>query len=134
MKSIQSFFTILIISSSLTSCGYQLRGSADLVGLEEISVVSNGYTSISELLIKKLGSAHNSNSDTYPTVKILSISSKKRQLSVNSSGRVDEYEVSKSLIMNFYYLKKSKIKNTIKASASYDFNESSKCKEQKSER
>tara|TARA_B100000035_G_scaffold283698_1_gene266086 strand:- start:39 stop:527 length:489 start_codon:yes stop_codon:yes gene_type:complete len=124
MKSIQSFFTILIISSSLTSCGYQLRGSADLVGLEEISVVSNGYTSISELLIKKLGSAHNSNSDTYPTVKILSISSKKRQLSVNSSGRVDEYEVSKSLDYELLLSEKVKIKNTIKASASYDFNES----------
>ena len=124
MKSIQSFFTILIISSSLTSCGYQLRGSADLVGLEEISVVSNGYTSISELLIKKLGSAHNSNSDTYPTVKILSMSSKKRQLSVNSSGRVDEYEVSKSLDYELLLSEKVKIKNTIKASASYDFNES----------
>tara|TARA_B100001121_G_scaffold300621_1_gene310659 strand:- start:491 stop:979 length:489 start_codon:yes stop_codon:yes gene_type:complete len=124
MKSIQSFFAILLISSTLISCGYQLRGSTDLVGLEEIRVVSNGYTSISELIIKKLGSAHNSNSDTYPIVKILSISSKKKQLSVNSSGRVDEYEVSKSLDYELLLSEKVKIKNTIKASASYDFNES----------
>ncbi len=124
MKSIQSFLTVLIISSTLTSCGYQLRGSTDLVGFEEISVISNGYTSISELLIKKLGSAHNSNLDTYPIVKILSISSKKRQLSVNSSGRVDEYEVSKSLDYELLLSENVKIKNTIKASASYDFNES----------
>ena len=123
MKSIQSFFAVLIISSSLISCGYQLRGSTDLVG-EEIRVVSNGYTLISELLIKKLGSEHNSNPDTYPVVKILSISSKKKQLSVNSSGRVDEYEVSKSLDYELLLSEKVKIKNTIKASASYDFNES----------
>ena len=124
MKFIQSFFTVLIISSTLTSCGYQLRGSVDLVGLEKIRVVSNGYTSISEILIKKLGSAYISNSDTYPIVKILSISSKKRQLSVNSSGRVDEYEVSKSLDYEILLSEEVKIKNTIKASASYDFNES----------
>ena len=124
MKSIQSFLAVFIISSTLTSCGYQLRGTVDLVGLEEIRVVSNGHTSISELLIKKLGSAHNSNSDTYPIVKILSISSKKRQLSVNSSGRVDEYELSKSLEYEILLSEKVKIKNTIKASASYDFNES----------
>ena len=124
MKFIRSFLAVLIISSALTSCGYQLRGSTDLIGLEQIRVVSNGYTSISEILIKKLGSAHNSNSDTYPVVKILSISSKKRQLSVNSSGRVDEYEISKSLDYELLLSEKVKIKNTLKASASYDFNES----------
>ena len=82
------------------------------------------WTYINELLIKKLGSAHNPNLDTYPIVKILSISSKKRQLSVNSSGRVDEYEVSKSLDYELSLSENIKIKNTINASASYDFNES----------
>ena len=127
MKSIQSFFTVLIISFILSSCGYQLRGATDLVGLEEIRVVSNGYVSISELLAKKLGSTNLSQKpslDTYPIIKIMSISSKKRQLSVNSSGRVDEYEVSKSLDYELLLSEDVKIKNTIKASASYDFNES----------
>ena len=124
MKSIQSFFTILIISSTLTACGYQLRGSTDLIGLGEIRVVSNGYTSVSELLIKKLGPTNNSNLDSYPIVKILSISTKKRQLSVNSSGRVDEFELSKSLEYELLLSEKVKFKNTINASASYDFNES----------
>ena len=127
MKYFQLFFSVLIISSMLTSCGYQLRGSTDLDGLEEIKIVSNGYTSITELLSKKLRSStlsQNSNLDTYPVLKIMSVSSKKRQLSVNSSGRVDEYEVSKSLDYELLLSANIKIKDTIKASASYDFNES----------
>ena len=84
----------------LSSCGYQLRGSMNVDGLENIIIVSNGHTSISKMLSQKLGSSIISQSqdhDTYPAVKINSISSKKRQISVNSSGRVDEYEISKSL-------------------------------------
>ncbi len=127
MKSIQSFCTVLIISSILASCGYQLRGSSDLDGLEGIRVVSNGYISISELLVKKLGSSNSAqkpNLDAYPIIKIMSISSKKRQLSVNSSGRVDEYELSKSLNYEFLLSEDVKITNTIQAFATYDFNES----------
>tara|TARA_Y100001936_G_scaffold164281_1_gene160456 strand:+ start:5118 stop:5615 length:498 start_codon:yes stop_codon:yes gene_type:complete len=127
MKSIKSIFSVLIISSILISCGYQLRGSADLDSLGEIRVVSNGYTSISKLLVNRLGSsvlAQDSDLDTYPIIKIMSISGKKRQLSVNSSGRVDEYEISKSLDYELLLSENVKIKNTINASASYDFNES----------
>ena len=127
MKSIKSIFSVLIISSILISCGYQLRGSADLDSLGEIRVVSNGYTSISKLLVNRLGSsslAQDSDLDTYPIIKIMSISGKKRQLSVNSSGRVDEYEISKSLDYELLLSENVTIKNTINASASYDFNES----------
>ena len=127
MKSIQSTFSVLIISSILISCGYQLRGSADLDSLGEIRVISNGYTSISKLLVNRLESsslAQDSDLDTYPIIKIISISGKKRQLSVNSSGRVDEYEISKSLDYELLLSENVKIKNTINASASYDFNES----------
>tara|TARA_B100000035_G_scaffold298953_1_gene293197 strand:+ start:14689 stop:15186 length:498 start_codon:yes stop_codon:yes gene_type:complete len=127
MKSIRLFFTLLVIPLILTSCGYQLRGSADLDGLEEIKIISNGYTSISQLLAKKLGPTNlsqNSTIDTYPIIKIVGISTKKRQLSVNSSGRVDEYEISKSLDYEISLSENIKIKDTIKASASYDFNES----------
>lgn len=127
MKSLYSLFTVLIIASSLTSCGYQLRGSLDLDGLEEIKIVSNGNTSISELLAQKLGPSNlskNSSSNTYPVIKIVGISSKKRQLSVNSSGRVDEYEISKSLNYELLLSANEMIKDTLKASASYDFNES----------
>ena len=55
---------------------------------------------------------------------VLSIESKKRQLSVNSSGRVDEYEINKIIKYQFIYSKENIISGTLKASASYDFNES----------
>ena len=95
--------------------------------VERLAGVSNGYTSISKLLVNRLGSsvlAQDSDLDTYPIIKIMSISGKKRQLSVNSSGRVDEYEISKSLDYELLLSENVKIKNTINASASYDFNES----------
>ena len=62
--------------------------------------------------------------NTYPLVKINSISSRKRQLSVNSSGRVDEYEISKSLEYEIISSENNSVTGTLKASGSYDFNES----------
>ena len=127
MRSIRLFFTISMISLFITSCGYQLRGSIDLEGVEDIQIVSNGYTSFSELLSQRLGSASmmkNLSDNTYPAIKIVSISSKKRQLSVNSSGRVDEYEISKSLSYELLLSENIKLQDTLMASASYDFNES----------
>ena len=60
----------------------------------------------------------------YPAIEIISITRDKRQLSVNSSGRVDEYEISKVLDYQFIFTEKNRVLGTIKASASYDFNES----------
>ena len=45
-------------------------------------------------------------------------------MSVNSSGRVDEYEINKTLKYQFIYSEQSILTGTLKASASYDFNES----------
>ena len=91
---------LFVVMVMVSSCGYQLRGSMNVDGLENIIIISNGHTSISRMLSQKLSSSvisQNQDYDTYPVVKINSISSQKRQLSVNSSGRVDEYEIIKSL-------------------------------------
>ena len=91
---------LFVVMTMISSCGYQLRGSMNVDGLENIIIISNGHTSISNMLSQKLGSSvilQIQDYNTYPVVKINSISSQKRQLSVNSSGRVDEYEISKSL-------------------------------------
>ena len=96
-------------------------------GLENIIIISNGHTSISNMLSQKLGSSVISqiqDYNTYPVVKINSISSRKRQLSVNSSGRVDEYEISKSLDYEIISSENNSVTGTLKASGSYDFNES----------
>ena len=111
----------------ISSCGYQLRGSMNVDGLENIIIISNGHTSISNMLSQKLGSSvilKSQDYNTYPVVKINSISSQKRQLSVNSSGRVDEYKISKSLNYEIIVSENNSVTGTLKASGSYDFNES----------
>ena len=118
---------LLVVTLIITSCGYQLRGSINVDGLENIVIISNGHTSISRMLTQKLSSSVISQSqdyDTYPVVKINSISSQKRQLSVNSSGRVDEYEIIKSLDYEIIISENDSVKGTLNASGSYDFNES----------
>ena len=85
------------------------------------------------MLSQKLGSSvilQSQDYNTYPVVKINSISSQKRQLSVNSSGRVDEYEISKSLDYEIITSENNSVTGTLKASGSYDFNESHASHEQ----
>ena len=118
---------LFVIMMMISSCGYQLRGSMNVDGLENIIIISNGHTSISNMLSQKLGSSvilQIQDYNTYPVVKINSISSRKRQLSVNSSGRVDEYEISKSLDYEIITSENNSVTGTLKASGSYDFNES----------
>ena len=123
MRTFYLFLAMVMVSS----CGYQLRGSMNVDGLENIIIISNGHTSISNMLSQKLGSSvilQIQDYNTYPIVKINSISSRKRQLSVNSSGRVDEYEISKSLDYEIISSENNSVTGTLKASGSYDFNES----------
>ena len=120
-------FYLFVMLLMISSCGYQLRGSMNVDGLENIIIISNGHTSISNMLSQKLGSSvilQIQDYNTYPVVKINSISSRKRQLSVNSSGRVDEYEISKSLEYEIISSENNSVTVTLKASGSYDFNES----------
>ena len=118
---------LFIVITVISSCGYQLRGSMNVDGLENVIIISNGHTSISNMLSQKLGSSvilKSQDYNTFPVVKINSISSQKRQLSVNSSGRVDEYEISKSLDFEIITSENKSVTGTLKASGSYDFNES----------
>jgi len=118
---------LFAVMAMISSCGYQLRGSMSVDGLENIIIVSNGHTSISNMLLQKLGSSvilKSQDYSSYPVVKINSISSQKRQLSVNSSGRVDEYKISKSLDYEIITSENNSVTGTLKASGSYDFNES----------
>ena len=71
---------LFVIMMMISSCGYQLRGSMNVDGLENIIIISNGHTSISNMLSQKLGSSvilQIQDYNTYPVVKINSISSQK---------------------------------------------------------
>ena len=125
MKKFKSLMLFTFITVSISSCGYQLRGSIDIDGLENVNIIA-GNSNITRILNQKLlkYKKDDSGESEYPAIKVLSIDSKTRQLSVNSSGRVDEYEINKTLKYQLIYTEKNIITGTLKASASYDFNES----------
>ncbi len=125
MKKLKSLILFTLIIISISSCGYQLRGSIDVKGLENVNIIA-GNSNITRILEEKFLKYRkdNFNESEYPAIKVLSIDSKTRQLSVNSSGRVDEYEINKTLKYQLIYSEKKIITGTLKASASYDFNES----------
>jgi LPS-assembly lipoprotein len=127
MKIIKSIFLISFLITSFSSCGYQLRGSLDIDELQNIKVIASDSNKIAMLLEQKILSYKNDNSfidSTYPAVKISNLKSETRQLSVNSSGRVDEYEISKKLDYELILSETEILKGSLSASASYDFNES----------
>ena len=109
-----------------SSCGYQLRGSINIESFENVNIITANKNSITRMLEQKLlkYKKDNLNESMYPAIRILNVESKKRQLSVNSSGRVDEYEINKTLKYQFIYSRENIINGTLRASASYDFNES----------
>jgi len=126
MKIIKSIFLISFLVTSFSSCGYQLRGSLDIDELQNIKVIASDSNKIAMLLEQKILSYKNDNSfidSTYPIVKISNLKSETRQLSVNSSGRVDEYEISKKLDYELILSETEILKGSLRASASYDFNE-----------
>jgi outer membrane lipopolysaccharide assembly protein LptE/RlpB len=125
MNKFNSLILLAIITVSISSCGYQLRGSIDIAGLENVNIIA-GNSNVTKILEQKLSKYKKDNlsESEYPTIKVLSIESQTRKLSVNSSGRVDEYEINKTLKYQLIYSEKNIITGTLKASASYDFNES----------
>ena len=126
MKKLNSFILAIFIIFSISSCGYQLRGSIDIEGLENVNIISDKKNNITRILQQKLSpyQQDNFNKSKYPSIRILSIDINKRQLSVNSSGRVDEYEINKTIKYEFIYSEKNIVRGVLKSNASYDFNES----------
>ena len=126
MKRLNSFILSIFVIFSISSCGYQLRGSINIDGLKNVNIISDNKNNITRILQQKLSPYQQDNfsKSEYPTIRILSVDIKKRQLSVNSSGRVDEYEINKTIKYEFIYSEMNIVTGVLKSSASYDFNES----------
>tara|TARA_Y100000389_G_scaffold123142_1_gene120421 strand:+ start:3404 stop:3892 length:489 start_codon:yes stop_codon:yes gene_type:complete len=124
MNIINKYLVVCIFTIILASCGYHLRGSIDFEELDNVRLISDNRNSFSIMLDKRLMSNEQSNISQYPAIKIISVTSQKRQLSVNSSGRVDEYEITKTLNYQFIFSETNIFTEKLKASDSYDFNES----------
>ena len=89
----------------ITSCGYTLRGDLSLnESIKEISVYSNEYSQLSNsinilLTNNNIKTSGEKNSSNY-RIQIFSEDFNRRQLSINLSGRVNEYEVIYSVDFN----------------------------------
>jgi LPS-assembly lipoprotein len=126
MKKIKTLLLSTIIIVLISSCGYQLRGAINIEGLETVKIIADNKNNITKILEQKLLAYQKGilEESEYPAIRILSVESDKRQLSVNSSGRVDEYEINKTIKYEFIYSINNIIAGELTASASYDFNES----------
>ena len=98
VKNLYSIFIVMIMMSLITSCGYSMRGSLNLPpSLAKISVYSDTYsklvTSINSTLINSGITVTSSNNKDLYRIIILSEKLNRRQLSMNITGRVNEYEL-----------------------------------------
>ena len=88
----------LILSLALVSCGYSMRGNINLPDdIRTVSLTSESYSLLLNLIAENLKNSDitvtdSKNKDLY-RINILSESFKRRQLSLNASGRVNEYEI-----------------------------------------
>ena len=88
----------LILSLALVSCGYSMRGNINLPDdISTVSLTSESYSPLLILITENLNNSNiavtdSKNKDLY-RINILSESFKRRQLSINASGRVNEYEI-----------------------------------------
>ena len=82
----------------LSSCGYSMRGSVNIpASITSVSVISSEYSELVNILNSSLTSSNIETSismgnDLY-RIAILSEKFNRRQLSINISGRVNEYEL-----------------------------------------
>ena len=98
MSTLYRNLVLIFILIGITSCGYTLRGDLNLnKSIKEVSIYSTAYSplsnSINRLLtnnnVKTSGEKKSSNY----RIQIFAENFNRRQLSINVSGRVNEYEV-----------------------------------------
>ena len=121
---------IILISMLLvlSSCGYSMRGSINIPSsVESVSVVSSEYSELVNILNSSLISSNiktsvSKNDDIYRIV-ILSEEFNRRQLSINISGRVNEYELIYSVNFELKVPNEKSIKDKIILYRDYSFDE-----------
>tara|TARA_B110000285_G_scaffold79656_1_gene91957 strand:+ start:619 stop:1101 length:483 start_codon:yes stop_codon:yes gene_type:complete len=121
---------IILISMLLvlSSCGYSMRGSINIPSsVESVSVVSSEYSELvnilnSSLISSNIKTSTSKNDDIYRIV-ILSEEFNRRQLSINISGRVNEYELIYSVNFELKVPNEKSIKDKIILYRDYSFDE-----------
>ena len=105
MSTLYRNLVLIFILIGATSCGYTLRGNLALnETIEEISIYSEEYSpllnSINILLTNNNIKTSGEKNSSHYRIQIFSENFNRRQLSINLSGRVNEYEVIYSVDFN----------------------------------
>ena len=112
----------------LSSCGYSMRGSISIPSsIESVSVTSSRYSELvnilnSSLVASNIETSISKSNDIYRIV-ILSESFDRRQLSINISGRVNEYELVYNVNFELKVPNNKSIKDRITLYRDYSFDE-----------
>ena len=114
--------------SSITSCGYSMRGSLNLPpSLSKISVYSDNYSelvnSINSTLLNSGITVTTSNNKNLYRIIILSEELNRRQLSMNITGRVNEYELIYEVRYEINLPNEKNLSDSITLYRDYVFNE-----------
>ncbi len=116
--------TLLVLSS----CGYSMRGSINIPSsIKSVSVISDEYSELVNTLNASLVSSNiklstSKNNDLYKII-ILSEEFNRRQLSINISGRVNEYELIYDVNFELQKPNEKPIKDRITLYRDYAFDE-----------
>jgi len=129
MKSNIILISILLV---LSSCGYSMRGAINIPSsITSVSIVSSEYTELVNILNSSLASSNISvststlaskDNDIYG-ITILSEAFNRRQLSINISGRVNEYELIYEVNFELKVPNKKPMKDRIILYRDYSFDE-----------
>ena len=121
---------IILISALLviSSCGYSMRGAINIPSsIKSVSVISKNYSELVNILNSSLASSNigistSKAKDTYRIV-ILSERFDRRQLSINISGRVNEYELIYNVNFELKVPNKEPVQDKITLYRDYSFDE-----------
>ena len=121
---------IILISALfiLSSCGYSMRGSVNIPSsITSVSVISSEYSELVNILNSSLTSSNIESSismsnDLY-RIAILSEKFNRRQLSINISGRVNEYELIYDVNFELKIPNEKPIKDRVTLYRDYSFDE-----------
>ena len=123
-------FNIILISIllALSSCGYSMRGSVNVPSsVKSVSVMSNYYSELVSVINSSLASSNigvsRSEDANLHGIHVLSEEFDRRQLSINASGRVNEYELIYTVKFQLKAPGKSDVEDKIILYRDYSFDE-----------
>ena len=123
-------FNIILISILLvlSSCGYSMRGAINVPSsVKSVSVISNYYSELVNIINSSLASSNigvsRSKDANLHGIHILSEEFDRRQLSINVSGRVNEYELIYTVKFQLKAPGKSDVEDKIILYRDYSFDE-----------